>query len=148
MKTPREIILGRHQAAEASLDAIRQQVLSRELPPRPQPVEQLPSGAWLTTLWDQLVLPCKRAWAGFGFAWVVILLLQATSSNPMSKPSLPSGKPSLDDRAQLREQWQLRAEMLGTATPDLANSGPVPGPQSEVRPGWDFSLRRHEEAPA
>jgi hypothetical protein len=145
MKTPREIILGRHQAAEPSLDAMRQEILKRELPPRREAVGQAVSGGWITTLWEQLVLPCRRAWAGFGLAWALIIVLQAMSNDPMSKPARPSGRPSIGDRAQLKEQWQLRAEMLGSAAPGLANSSSVPGPQSEARPAWDVTLRPREE---
>ena len=69
MKTPREILLARHRAAEPKLDAIREAVLAEALNvPAPGQPAPRPSRAGVfsvgMTLWRELILPSRRAWSG------------------------------------------------------------------------------------
>ena len=60
MKTPREILLARHQAANAKLHEIRRAVVA-DLSPRQTRELEMP---FLLKLWRELFWPCRRTWAG------------------------------------------------------------------------------------
>ena len=76
MKTPREILLERHQAAAPKLDAIRREVVevAADVNRRKQSVRELTFAATLASAirlsFLELVWPCRRIWAAwrrFGF---------------------------------------------------------------------------------
>ncbi len=131
MKTPREILLETHRHAEPKLDEIRTDVLRTTVAPVPS-ASNFPS--WLLTLWEQLVLPCRRPLIGFGVAWAAILLLHATAqSHQAVSPARPT-RPTADVLAQLKEQWFLREELLGQPVSRQAKAPAQPGPQSDALP--------------
>lgn len=81
MKTPREIILQRHQNTEAKLDALRQRVLREQSEatasaPTPFTVDRPNWAGFVMRLWQELVWSCRRVWLGLGAVWLVILTLQ------------------------------------------------------------------------
>jgi hypothetical protein len=69
MKTPREILLNKHRAAQPALDFVRQRVVESELGRAETMGEALAGSGWLTLLWQQLVQPCRSAWVGLAAAW-------------------------------------------------------------------------------
>jgi hypothetical protein len=145
MKTPREILLGRHQTAKPVLDSIRRQVLAKELHRSESTRDGLEFG-WLQLAWQQLVLPCRTAWAGLAAAWVVVLLLRLAAGEPAQLTQSPAAKPTGATRAQLNQQWLLRAELLGIATVRPEPPAAGPGPQSEALPVRTTSVRQEETA--
>ena len=114
MKTPRELLLARHAAARPQLDTLRAAVLS-ELPAD----EALtPAQSLRTTLWQQLVIACRPAWATLGAAWVLILLLNTTSSTAAERPAVAvASPPSPEVEAILTAQRQLWVELTAPANP-------------------------------
>lgn len=79
MKTPRDILLAQHRAAEPKLDAIRRVVVSEVLNNQGTKEQRLKQNlvAWSlggsNTLWHELILPCRRIWAGLAAIWVLIV---------------------------------------------------------------------------
>jgi hypothetical protein len=141
MKTPREILIEKHRHAEPRLDAIRCQVLRAE-PSVARPGPE--SSAWLAILWEQLILPCRRPLAALGLAWAVILLLQTSAGERSTVSSSPPVRPTAEVRAQLKVQWLLRADLLGTAVAGRGQTPDQPVPHSEAMPSRDAALRRPE----
>lgn len=77
-KSPREILLERHAAAEPELDAIRQAVLrAREARPAP----------WWRLAWAEIVLAARPAWMGLGTLAVVAALLDGLAYEPAGSKS-------------------------------------------------------------
>src|SRR5512137_2015233 len=115
MKTPREVILQRHQAAEAKLKTIRAEDLTAEASGQPQPT--LDFSAIVGQLWQDMFWPWRRVWAGVAVAWLVILgMALAGGGTPESRLArTPSPDPQV--LAALREQERLLAQMLGQAAP-------------------------------
>lgn len=141
MKTPREILLERHQAAEEKLDALREEVLRRELQSGARPIREdhsksgaQPPGNWLAVLWQQLIWPCRRAWLGLAAAWVCILTVNLVSNGQSAPPPLRAEKASPEVMALLHEQWRLRTELLETQPVADKASPFVPRPRSESEP--------------
>jgi hypothetical protein len=132
MKTPREILLARHQAAEPGLDVVRRDVLENLSPNESRCV-----GRWnhfVAGCREILRLPCW-AWSGLAAAWLVIVGLNvAARETPATQPA-PSAiaKRSSETLQALREQKQLFAELVGLrpATGDAEVPRFVPRPRSE-----------------
>jgi hypothetical protein len=137
MKTPRELILERHRAAEAHLDEIRARAIDEALAPSPSATENVtaPSG-WLASFWREVVLPGRWAWSGMAAAWMVIVALQASSAIDPSSRNARAERSSPDALALLKEQHLLRIELLdGPPAVSMDNSQP-PGPKSEALSPW------------
>ena len=138
MKTPREILLNRHQAAKTDLDRIRREVvsgLSQGAPSR--------SGLSLMVafhLWCPLIGRHRRAWAGLAAVWVVILGLNF-SGGKSATMSLANGPTPVQMREALRQKKLLLSELAGRS------DGPVTEPRREFVP-QPRSDRRHEQLAA
>ncbi len=141
MKTPREILIDQHRHTEPKLDAIRQRVLLTHLGVRPTHAS---AWGWMSTLWHELFLPCRVVWGGLAAVWVALLLLhlgQAEGKRPhWTAPVAQAGA----TKEELRGQWLLRAELLGTASVKPLRSPEAPGPQSEAVPEESTAFRRLE----
>ena len=122
MKTPRELILERHQAAEAKLETIRAEDLAKyarasaaQPSVRVQPSFSLAAAA--RQFWQESIWPWRRIWLGMATVWLVLLTLNlATNERPkMARHKTPPPSPEL--MAALREQRRL-----------MLNSNPAPPP--------------------
>jgi len=129
MKTPREILFERHQAAQPKLDRIRRRALSLGLSREP--------GAGLVCLWQRLIWPCRRAWAGLAAIWVLLLALNA-GMRDSSRASLPARLAPERAAAQtLFQQRRLLAELLeAAAPPPTERPRPVARPRSQRTLNW------------
>ena len=143
MNTPRDILLNQHRGAEPALDAIRERVLDQELR-RPAAGRKSQPLNWLTLAWRQLVLPCRGAWAGLAAAWLAVLLLHLVTAEPVQQASSVALSRPGATRAQLKQQWLLRAELLGIATVRPEPPATPPGPHSEATPPRTTMLRQEE----
>ena len=125
MKTPREILLARHQAAQPKLDAIRQSavaaVYDRRSLPRPAFVPTI-----LQTLWHELILPSRRIWAGLAAVWV--LIIAANFSMRDQQHGTRAKSPSPEMIATFQQQEQLLSELIGP------NESPVAEPRKTFAP--------------
>ena len=120
MKTPRELLLDRHRAVEPKLDQIRAGVVANELefasPPEPRRRHWLPEATAI--VWQELILPSRRLWAGLAAAWVLILAI-----NLAGRGTLLPARPSSAGPGVLQvvaEEKRVLAELLQTAAPPAA----------------------------
>lgn len=193
MKSPREILLARHQAIEPKLDGIRDNVVRQltrgdaaakrdtastqgvwsaagsEAPRRfGQPVRaakavsplapwdngRLPDQrlwrrishgassatavqmfqAFFQTLWQELIWPCRRTWAGLAAVWVAILVFNAVQAE-RGPTTIASTAPSLGAMSMaFAEQQELLTELIGPPPTDARTEPPQrpnPPPRSE-----------------
>ncbi len=134
MKTPREILLQRHQAADAKLNQIRRAVIAQMAKPSVTRAEWLPLRA-LLTLWRELIWPCRQTWAGLAAVWVVLLTLQLASRDPTAVVTRKTPPPSPEMLMVLRQQKLLLAELVERPESRAADRPKVvpPRPRSERR---------------
>lgn len=116
MKTPREILLHRHQTADAKLNQIRREVIAEMAKPSVARGNGLPLRA-LLTLWHELIWPCRRTWAGLAAVWVVLLALQLVSRDPKEVVARKTPPPSPEMLMVLRQQRLFLAELVERPVP-------------------------------
>lgn len=114
MKTPREILLARHRAAESKLDAIRETVVASVQERR------IHSPAVTRRRYSLRDFLFSLRWhlAGMSAAWLVIVLLNLNISQPASLASvMPAAKipPPQIILASLRENRRELLEMIQPA---------------------------------
>lgn len=135
MKTPKEILLKRHETAQAKLDAIRAQVVTQELASsdRKPARRAFFNPAFLATkLWQELIWPTRRIWTGLAAVWVGMLIFNyATAERGMVIAESPPPAPEV--KMALREQRQMMAQLLGAGPVEPATRPHIPGPRSEER---------------
>jgi hypothetical protein len=135
MKTPRELLLARHQAADSKLDNIRHETmaqLSRQSAKTQNGRQNLASWCLggLENLWAELILPSRRIWTGLATTWVLILATNFTLRE-LSQPANPElSKPQIV--MSLPQQERLLAELTGPGEPATAEPPKpyVPRPSS------------------
>jgi hypothetical protein len=137
MKTPRELVLARHQSAEAKLKAIRAEDLAACARSAAEPGRQRPPAFDLAAarrFWLDTFEPWRRAWIGIGAVWAGLLVFSlATGETPQTTPTKPP-RPDPEALAVLREQKELRAQLLGTGELTLVSHLQTPGPRSAAEP--------------
>jgi hypothetical protein len=132
MKTPRELLLKRHEAALPKLDALR---AAAALPARSQ-LSTLNSQP--ASLWERLFGPNPLAWAGLAAVWLVLLAVNRDSNAP--KTTDRASQPSEASVAEIvRENRRQMAELLNLDEPQAAAT-----PRNELHP--KRSQRRVEVA--
>ena len=153
MKTPRELILERHQSAEAKLKAIRAEELAACARSAAQPNRQPPPVFDLSTaavrFWQETFLPWRRAWIGMAAIWVFILAFGLGARETSSIASTTPARPDAEAMAVLQEQKQLLAQLLGPDTPALVSHLRALGSRSAIQPppGRDEEAGRLETTP-
>jgi hypothetical protein len=144
MKTLREILLERHQAAEPKLDAIREQLVAALAPgsTSARAQEKRRSRGWqpeppaLRAGWRQVLWSLRWHAAGLSAAWVVVVLLSLgqapapAQSGP--RRQAPSPRQLL---ASLRENQRQVRELTAAPASDQAPEPPktAPSPQSRIQ---------------
>ena len=78
---------------------------------RPQPATRNPQP---TTAWREWLWPCPQAWAGLAAVWIVVLLFNLASRDPVRVAKAPNPAPALELFVALREHRRLLAELIGT----------------------------------
>ena len=130
MKTPRDILLERHQAAKSKLDAIRSEVVAqcRE--------EQRTTKTGLMSLplllWRELIFPSRRTWAGIAAAWLVILVVNFSLRDPAQPGNVI--KATAPAMMSFQEQQKLLNELLADRSVPMDTDRPKtfsPRPRSE-----------------
>jgi hypothetical protein len=129
MKTPRELLLKRHEAAVPQLDALRAAARAGDLP-SPFVASQLSTFNPQPSLWERLLGPNPLAWAGLAAAWVVLLAVNRSGSGPATSSASRASQPSEAAVAEIvRENRRQMAELLNLDEPQAA-----PTPRSELHP--------------
>src|SRR4051812_32642609 len=126
MKTPREILLERHQVVRLKLDAIRHTVVGKL---NNKGTKEQNQGLNLVSLflrcgeniWRELVLPSRRIWAGLAATWLLIAVFNL-SMNRSSHVRLAASSPSLEMIQAYRQQERLLAELIGGNEPRVADA--------------------------
>jgi hypothetical protein len=128
MKTPREILLNRHQAAETKLDRIRRAVVADLRYQETAGPETPLFIAAALKLWRELILPARVTWAGIAAVWLVIGAMNLTQADQTTTvASAPSATPQ-DVRVARERQRELMLELALLPTTDPAMP-PKPNPQ-------------------
>ena len=127
MKTPRELLLERHQAIEPRLDAIRREVLASRWEPAPS------NG--LARVWQELFWSCRRTWTGLAAVWVVLFLINLSQRDAASARLAPSQSPAETIMA-FRDQEALLRELLADRIPPLEA---IPARPFEPKPRSEIS---------
>lgn len=127
MKTPREILLARHHAAQPKLDAIRREAVAG--------MEGDAKGSY----WFELVRSLRWHLVGLGAVWLFILLLHVETGGPTAMmASVPSTKApnARIIMASLRENRRQVSEIIEPVAADIEHRDATPPkPHSEARTG-------------
>ena len=116
MKTPREILLARHQAKTPKLDAIRRSVVI-ELNNQETKEQSFPA-VFVTSLlgcsnklWLELVWPCRRIWTGLAAVWVLLFIVNF-SQHSGSQTIAAKSSPTMEMMTSFRDQEKMLNELL------------------------------------
>ncbi len=95
--------------------------------PQPSTFNPRPISGWREWLW-----PCPQAWAGLAAVWIVVLLFNLASRDPvrLAKASKPAPKPEFF--VALREHRRQLAEFIGTPFPVEPPKPFEPRPRSAI----------------
>ncbi|HZM04040.1 MAG TPA: hypothetical protein VFC44_13600 [Candidatus Saccharimonadales bacterium] len=124
MKTPREVLLARHQSAAPKLNGIRHQVIDRPGP----------AADFLPQLWREVFWPCRRVWAGLAVVWALIVLVNV-SQRDGSPPPLAEAPPTAEMMMAFRNEEKLLNDLLSDHPQPVDALRPqefVPKPRSEI----------------
>lgn len=133
MKTPRELLLARHEAVVPCLDSVRRAVLAN-----PPGANEVPSGSTpVTSAWREFVDGLCRLsrsrlqWAAMGAIWVLVVLLNRESPRE-SRPSMAGfiPPPPRQILVSIRENRQRLREWIESPAPP-----PVVIPQAGIPAG-------------
>ena len=111
MKTPRDILFTRHQAAQPKLDAARQSAVAAVYDRRtkvdvvPEWRSQAAATNIFHTLWQELILPSRRIWTGLAAIWILLFILNVSQRDNLSSVT---GKPVRSGGAMMNLQAQQR----------------------------------------
>jgi hypothetical protein len=138
MKTPREVLLARHQAAEPKLNAIRVAVLNGLTPQTAKP--QSWANGWLSlwlrspsTLWRELILPSRRIWTGLATVWLLLFAINVSQRDPAGAGAgHPVRAPAVMLSWQVQQRWmdELLADRSAPPETDRPRTVP-PRPRTE-----------------
>ena len=145
MKTPREILLARHRAAEPELNRIRREVV--EEVDNKATKDQSGIGDFVSwclcgsrtlgrKLWLELIWPARQTWAGLAAVWLVLLSFNFAMREPAPVSEARRETPA---SSQLKGMLQLREQMLAQLAGPIEKLElirprlPVPQPRSQRR---------------
>jgi hypothetical protein len=122
MKTPREILNQRHQAAVPKLDAIRRECVgqaSRLSPLKKEKESESFTMPFIRLVWRELIFPSRFIWGGLAAVWILILAVNISmSSRSQFKMAGSSSGPAIIQA--VRQQEQLLTELIGPNVPAIA----------------------------
>ena len=132
MKTPREILLRRHQAVEPKLDAIRREVVADTKVGLDRRASRNLISTVAPSSLRELILSLRWHLAGMSAVWLVVAVLTADQSSAPStvvaERSTPSSRQIL---IALQENRRLLLEMI---EPPAVKPPSAPLPRSERQP--------------
>jgi hypothetical protein len=137
MKTPREILLERHQAAAPKLDLVRHAVVGKlNNEATKEQSSQNIFISWLLgcskNIWCELILPSRRIWAGLAAVWILIFAANF-SLRDHSEKAMAKASPSPEMMAAYRQQQELLAELIGQNEPAVAEPQKIYVPRPSSR---------------
>lgn len=117
MKTPRDILFARYQAAAPKLDAIRQstvaavcdrRILANDTHDRRS---QTAATTILRTFWCELIFPSRRIWTGLAAVWILLFIVNI-SQRDGSQTMLAKSAPTPEIWMTFRDQQKLLNELF------------------------------------
>ena len=140
MKTPRELLLERHQATMPKLDAIRREVVevAADVNRRKQSVRELTFAATLAKTirlsFLELVWPCRRTWAALAAVWMALFIFNVSQRDQAELAARKLPPPSPEAIMAWRQQERLLAELIGPSAPGDAEQRKIflPKPRTEI----------------
>lgn len=137
MKTPREILFRRHDAADAKLDALRREVVA-QLGVSPAPRREPLPLHFALAIWRELILPARRIWAGLATTWILLLIANTQISHTPRATAAMQNNPPAELWQKFQEEKQLLTELAGLPEPKvIAPALPfTPRPRSERLHRW------------
>jgi hypothetical protein len=123
MKTPREVLLQRHQSVTFRLDEIRRKVIS-DLRAAPDRQSRQPIVAGILR---EFLLPLRWHLAGMSALWLLAALLSVDRAPTPPQTAKANSSPQVLASALSENRRQL-AEMINSPADDTAISTPVPQP--------------------
>lgn len=139
MKTPREILFARHQAATPKLDAIRREVVHKLN--NQETKEQSVLASFVASLlgcsnkfWQELIFPCRRVWTGLAVVWLLLLVVNV-GQRDRSPVIIANSQPTVATLLALRNQEKLVNELLADRSQPVEADRPrnvAPKPRSEI----------------
>jgi hypothetical protein len=138
MKTPREILLGRHPDIERRLDAVRRDaVAAAGGQRRTTAASPLAVLNWPAIWWRELILPSRRLWSGLAAVWGLLLVINVAQRDPVSSMTgKPASAPTVMMSWQAQQRWmnELLAERVpGPEADRLRNDAPRPRTKHDAK---------------
>jgi hypothetical protein len=129
MKTPREILFEKHKGAEQKLDAIRESVVSECGRRQSQQETNV-----FRALWQELVWPYRRIWAGLSVVWAGIIALWLTEPGTPARETVRIA-PQMAAAVFVEQRRELALVLGETEGPQPVPPQPsLPRPHSARRP--------------
>ena len=117
LRSPRDILLARHDAVIPELDRARAAALATVAPPTP-------ASSVLATFWREVFLSRPKAWAGLAALWLILGALHFSSRSGLPKPD---SNPTTS-RDALIAAWRTQRRMLAEISPVPESTPPQPLP--------------------
>ncbi len=139
MKTPREILFSRHQAAAPKLEAIRQEVVQELNNQGTKEQSFLDSFVSFllgcsNNLWLELFWPCRRIWTGLAAVWILLFIVNV-SQRDGSQTMMAKSAPTAEMMMTFRDQQKWLNELLADRSPPMDAERPrifSPKPRTET----------------
>ena len=136
MKTPREIILERHRAAEEKLKTISEQDLAAYAQTAAikdsEPFVQGGLRGLAMRFWVESIRPWRRIWVGCAAVWLGIVMLHMASGESIPSATIEAARPNPQVISVLLQQKQLLVQLLEPSSSPKATQPKSP-PRSELR---------------
>jgi len=123
MKTPREVLLQRHQSVTPRLDTIRRNVVADLTTPLHRETERSTAARFLS----EFLLPLRWHLAGMSALWLLAALLSIDRASTPTQTAKANSSPQVLAAALSENRRQL-AEMINSPADDAATSAPAPQP--------------------
>jgi hypothetical protein len=139
MKTPREMLFARHQAAAPKLDAIRRETVSG------LNHQDTKAQSWSADLvswclggsnqiWRELIWPCRRIWSGLAAVWILLFIVNFLQRDA-SQAGLAKSVPSAAMLMTFRDQQKLLNELFADRSLPAEAEPPrifLPKPRTQI----------------
>jgi hypothetical protein len=131
MKTPRKILLERHQAVVPQLDAIRRESVGQASSLSQNKKSETGRMPVLRLIWLELILPSRRIWAGLAAVWLLLLVVNFSMRDHLQMTMAKTSTPA-EVAATFQQQQELLAQLIGPNEPVVAEPQKkyVPRPSS------------------
>lgn len=142
MKSPREILLARHQAAAPKLDRIRHTVVAEiYIKDAKKRSGSMNFASWCLgcsqalcwKLWLELIWPSRRTWAGLAAAWVALAVFNLAQTEPARPVLAKSTTSPAELRMAFAEQQRLLTELIGPPLQPVPAEPPRRKPADQPR---------------